>query len=251
MKTNINAFDLVMMLLSIIAIGIVSSLYFYPSDSQLHALLVTLDTLICCVFITHFFSRMLRSHTPMHYLSHHWIDLFASIPLIEPLRFLRFIHAVKLIKAISVQQHLLKRLKHRRVEATLAAILLVLLIIVLLGSIGILIAEGSESGGQIHSSGEALWWAIVTISTVGYGDFVPVTDAGRVIASVMILTGVGFFGAISGLMSAMLLRDETAKETELVRFMQQHHANQKTMQQQLQQIEQQLHQLQQKQHPKD
>ncbi|MGY5450568.1 potassium channel family protein [Agarivorans sp. MS3-6] len=245
MKTNVNAFDLAIMLLSIIAIGIVSCLFFYPTDSELRSLLVTLDTLICCVFIAHFFSKMLRSNNPKRYFQHHWIDLLASIPMVEPLRFLRFIHAYKLISAISKQRQLFKKLLSRRIESTLAMILLIIFLIVLAGSVGILLAEGGE-GGQIQNSGEALWWAIVTVSTVGYGDFVPVTDAGRILASIMIFTGVGFFGAISGLMSALLLRDDATKETRLERLIQQHQAEQKMLREQLSLIQKQLKKMQQR-----
>ncbi|WP_221074739.1 potassium channel family protein [Agarivorans aestuarii] len=243
MKTHVNAFDLVMLLLSLIAIVIVSSLLFYPADSQLRALLINLDTLICVVFIAHFLVSAIRSKSPLSYCKHHWIDLVASIPMVEALRLLRFFHAIKLIKAISEQRHLLASLKHRRVESAAATVLFTLLVIILLGSIGILLAEQDQAGSQISSAGEALWWAVVTISTVGYGDFVPVTDAGRIIAGVMILTGVGFFGAISGLMSTVLLRGKSQPEHQIEQLLLEQQQEQQLIKQQLNQIQQQLDEL--------
>ncbi|MDO6763731.1 potassium channel family protein [Agarivorans sp. 1_MG-2023] len=245
MKTTINAFDLVMLSLSLIAIVIVSCIFFYPADTQLRALLINLDSLICVVFISHFIVSAIRSKAPLIYLRHHWIDLLASIPMVEALRLLRFFHAIKLIRGIVEQRHLLKNLKHRRIESTLASILFTLLVIILLGSIGILLAEQDQANGQISSAGEALWWAIVTISTVGYGDFVPVSDAGRIIAGLMILTGVGFFGAVSGLMSALLMRGKTNKEVRIEQLLVEHQKEQRVLQQQLNEIQQQLNQLQQ------
>jgi voltage-gated potassium channel len=248
MKTHINAFDLVMLSLSLIAIVIVSSLFFYPADSQLKALLINLDTLICVVFIVHFIVSAARSKSPLAYCKHHWIDLLASIPMVEALRLLRFFHAIKLIKALSEQRHLLASLKHRRVESAAATVLFILLVIILLGSIGILLAEQDQAGSQIGSAGEALWWAVVTISTVGYGDFVPVTDAGRIIAGVMILTGVGFFGAISGLMSTFLLRGKSNSEHQIQQLLVEQQKEHKQLKQQLSNIQQQLSELQKKSH---
>ncbi|WP_220718921.1 potassium channel family protein [Agarivorans litoreus] len=248
MKTRINAFDLVMLLLSLIAIVIVSSLLFYPADSQLKVLLINLDTLICVVFILHFVVSAARSQSPLGYCKHHWIDLVASIPMVESLRLLRFFHALRLIKALSAERHLLANLKHRRVESTAATILFTLLMIILVGSISILLTEQDETGSQISSAGEALWWAIVTISTVGYGDFVPVTDAGRIIAGVMILTGVGFFGAISGLISTILLRGKSHSESQVEQLLLEQQKEYQQLKQQLSNIQQQLNELQQKPH---
>lgn len=245
-SNNITAFDIATLLLSVIAIAIVSSLFFYPADSQLRALLVNLDTLICSIFILHFIVSAIRSPSIINYIKQNWIDLVASIPMVEGLRFLRFFHAYKLLRAVRRQRNIMRSLKDQQVESTIASILFTLLMIILLGSISILLVEQDQANGQIHSAGEALWWAIVTISTVGYGDFVPVSDAGRVIAGLMILTGVGFFGAVSGLMSALLLHGRSLKNAPLEHFIREQRKEQHALKKQLNEIQQQLAELQKK-----
>ena len=65
--------------------------------------------------------------------------------------------------------------------------------IIIFGGIGVYLTEHEHKGANITNLGDAFWWAIVTIATVGYGDYYPVTAAGRLIAIFMMLSGIGIF----------------------------------------------------------
>jgi voltage-gated potassium channel len=65
------------------------------------------------------------------------------------------------------------------------------LLIVIFGGIGVYLAEHTDPGANITDLGDALWWAVVTIATVGYGDYYPVTAVGRIIAVFVMLSGRG------------------------------------------------------------
>ena len=71
--------------------------------------------------------------------------------------------------------------------------------------------EGGD-GASIHSFADALWWAVVTITTVGYGDMVPVTAAGRAIAFVLMLGGIAFFSGVTANLASFLVKgsDDTS-----------------------------------------
>jgi voltage-gated potassium channel len=80
------------------------------------------------------------------------------------------------------------------------------------GSIAVLQFE-KASGGNIVSGEDALWWAITTMTTVGYGDRFPITSEGRLVAVVLMAAGVGVFGTLSGLVASWFLAPAT-KETD-------------------------------------
>ena len=67
-----------------------------------------------------------------------------------------------------------------------------------------LFLESKSPDANIQTGGDAIWWALVTISTVGYGDHFPVTNAGKILASGLIICGVGIFGMISGLITSLI-----------------------------------------------
>jgi voltage-gated potassium channel len=73
------------------------------------------------------------------------------------------------------------------------------------GSLGILYLEQNAPGANIRTASDALWYTIVTISTVGYGDQYPVTNAGRVVGSLIIVVGVGIFGTFTGYLANVFL----------------------------------------------
>jgi len=73
------------------------------------------------------------------------------------------------------------------------------------GSLAMLRIEQYAPGANITTAGDAIWYVIVTISTVGYGDRYPVTGAGRVIGSLIIVVGVGIFGTFTGYLANLFL----------------------------------------------
>lgn len=84
-------------------------------------------------------------------------------------------------------------------------------IIVWVGSLMVLNAERNAKGATITNFGDALWWAMETITTVGYGDVVPVTPQGRFFATGVMLLGISVLGAVTAWLSATLLHQTTSK----------------------------------------
>ena len=85
------------------------------------------------------------------------------------------------------------------------------------GSIAILQFEQGPTG-TIQSPGDAMWWAIVTVTTVGYGDTYPVSPEGRVLASVLMAAGVGLFGTFTAFIASWFLAAEDEEEVECRRW---------------------------------
>ena len=72
--------------------------------------------------------------------------------------------------------------------------------------------EHDAPGANITTLGTAFWWAIVTTTTVGYGDTYPVTQAGRVIASVIMLVGIGLIGTVSATVASWFVKHKPSKD---------------------------------------
>ncbi len=191
-----NAFEIVMMVLSIISVVIIILHQFGPFNASEKDLLLTLDTGICVVLLSHFFFGLFRANDKKQFLATHWVDFIASIPAIEIFRYGRIFQVLRVLRMLRVANHIIRHLlKHS--ESTMLASMLLILLVVLGGSaIAILMTEAGHPGSNIETAEDAIWWALVTISTVGYGDYYPITTAGRVISAIVIFTGVyirGYF----------------------------------------------------------
>jgi NADH pyrophosphatase NudC (nudix superfamily) len=82
--------------------------------------------------------------------------------------------------------------------------------IIIFGGFGVYLVEHKQPSANITTLGDAIWWAVVTLATVGYGDYYPVTPLGRIIAIFMMLSGIGVFALlVSNLAQRRLLRRES------------------------------------------
>lgn len=203
-KDDTKPMSLLSLILSFMALFVISGLLFMPISNETRQVLIGLDFIICSIFILQLSIDLIRATDRVQFLKRHWIDFLASLPMIEPLRFARLFHILRVVLVIRSGRSVVKQLLSNRKETTIASILLLLVILLTLGSSMMLFLEGHSPDANIKTGGDALWWALVTISTVGYGDHYPVTDAGKILASGVILCGVGLFGMISGLITSMI-----------------------------------------------
>jgi voltage-gated potassium channel len=70
----------------------------------------------------------------------------------------------------------------------------------------------SVGPGAIHSFGDAIWWAVVTVTTIGYGDKVPMTGAGKWVATVLMFTGIGLVGVLTATVASFFAQEQHASE---------------------------------------
>lgn len=87
------------------------------------------------------------------------------------------------------------------------------LLLIWFGGITVLSAERGVAGSNISTLGDALWWALVTTTTVGYGDHYPVTTGGRLIAAVLLICGIALVGAVTAMLTSWIV-DTVAESTE-------------------------------------
>ena len=132
----------------------------------------------------------------MDYVRQHWIEVVSvAIPPLPP---------VRIIRAIVFGIRTFRR-STRFAKFDSLVIYALVLVIGSATAVGLL-EQGHDS--PIQSYNDALWWSIVIITTVGYGDFIPVSAGGRVVAVVLLLGGIVIFGAITANVAAFFIRSE-------------------------------------------
>jgi voltage-gated potassium channel len=104
-------------------------------------------------------------------------------------------------------------LKHHSLFRVLIAVVITLF----LGAWLVLLFEEKAKGSNIHDYPDALWWAIVTITTVGYGDRFPVTEGGRVVAVILMLVGIGLIGVLTATVASVFIKEHTDANKEEVK----------------------------------
>jgi voltage-gated potassium channel len=101
-------------------------------------------------------------------------------------------------------------LKHHSLFRVLIAVVATLFI----GAWLVLLFEEKTKGSNIHDYPDALWWAIVTVTTVGYGDRFPVTEGGRVVAVILMLVGIGLIGVLTATVASVFIKEHTDANKE-------------------------------------
>ncbi|RLA18947.1 MAG: potassium channel protein, partial [Gammaproteobacteria bacterium] len=131
------------------------------------------------------------------------IDLLAILPSYRPLRILRIFLIFRLFKLFRYSQSIQMFtgvLKNKRFELTMLAIFMGFLIFI--ASTAIYMFENEKTGGQITNLYDAFYWAVVTISTVGYGDLTPITTGGRLVTTALIISGLGLLAFFTSIIVA-------------------------------------------------
>lgn len=177
-------------------------------------ILSIVDNIVCIIFIGDFFYTLITTEDRKKYLKLGWIDLISSIPTVSFLRwgrFFRIIRTFRLLRGIRSIKVILQFIFANKAKGTLLTVTLISFVLVIFGAIAILNCETHESS-NIQNATDALWWAFVTITTVGYGDYYPVTTLGRIVAAVLMTAGVGLFGTFTAYVSSYFLQLSEVEE---------------------------------------
>ncbi|AYD89946.1 two pore domain potassium channel family protein [Actinomyces lilanjuaniae] len=161
---------------------------------------------VSACFLGDYLVRLRAATHRWHWVTHHLLDLVVVVlPVLRPLRLLRLVMVLRVFHG-TVGRALRGKVI---VYAASGAVLLAWV-----GSLAVLEAERSVDGATITSLGDALWWSLVTMTTVGYGDIAPVTTTGRLVAMVFMITGVALIGAVTATLSSWIVERATDQEPQ-------------------------------------
>jgi voltage-gated potassium channel len=193
-----------MLVLAVAFVGILAAQELLPITQEQFDALESVTWVLWALFAFELVAKTLLAPHPLRYLRSHWLDVLVVLfPFFRPLR------VVLLLAAAARFWEEARTVFRRRTLSVLAAGSMAA---VLVASSAVYFAEkGGE--GPIQNYGDALWWAMATITTVGYGDVYPKTPIGRGVAAFLMLVGISIFGLLTARVAAFFVQVE---EREIV-----------------------------------
>jgi voltage-gated potassium channel len=223
-----NAYNIFILVLTVLSLAVmVVMLLPFISDETMQ-LLSVYDNVICVIFLIDFFLNLRGAGKKSDYFikERGWLDLLGSIPslglftslgkfsgLFRLARLSRLARIMRLLRGENKKALVKDILENRSRYATFLTLLLTIIVLTV-ASVLVLQFESVSPDANIHSGGDALWYSIVTITTVGYGDRYPVTTGGRITATFIMFMGVGIIGALASILASLLVGGSPPEEEE-------------------------------------
>jgi voltage-gated potassium channel len=223
LRKRSNSYNIFILLLTILSLGVMVALLLPLSEAALTALRFY-DNLICVIFLIDFFFNLIGTPKKKDYFIHDrgWLDLLGSIPSFGVLKYGGLFRLARLSRLGRIARLMRGENRTKLAKDILdnrsqyAAFLTVLMAIVVLTVSSVLVVqfESQSPDANIKTGWDALWYAVVTITTVGYGDRYPVTFAGRITAVFIMFAGVGIIGALASILASLLVGGSAPEEEE-------------------------------------
>lgn len=192
------------------------------SSPTVRAAAVAINWTVWLAFCAEYIGKVTLAPSRRAYIRQAWFDLLIialSPPFLVPaalqgaraVRLVRIVRLLRVVRAAAVAaigvREASQAFRHRRFHY----VALTTAVIVGLGAVGIFSVEHGQNNA-IRSLGDALWWSVVTVTTVGYGDVSPVTTEGRMIAVVLMIVGIGFLGVFTATVTSLFFEQERSAE---------------------------------------
>ncbi|WP_435577999.1 ion transporter [Gilvibacter sp.] len=218
-----KTFDVILLILIVLSIVFVMMESVASIDAKYHDLLLIGEWILTIFFTIEYILRIVSIKKPSHYIFSFYgiIDFLATIPLylslflggtqalvtVRALRLLRIFRILKVTRYVGESNKLVRAIKHS--WAKISIFLFAVLIVSIIAGTLMYFIEGEESG--FRNIPISIYWCIVTLTTVGYGDIAPVTPLGQLLSAIIMIMGYGIIAVPTGIISA-----EYARNTKVV-----------------------------------
>ncbi len=228
-----NAYNIFILVLTVYSL-VLMVLLLLPLDSATLELLGVYDNVVCLLFLLDFALNLIQAPSRRAYFIGQagWLDLLGSIPsfgffraggLLRLARLSRLARITRLLRGQQKRELVADVIRNRSQYALFITGIAAMLVLTFAAGV-VLQAESQAPNGNIKTGGDALWWSLVTITTVGYGDYFPTTPVARGAALVVMVAGVGIIGALASILASLLIPppagNQEADQAQLVQLVQ-------------------------------
>ena len=195
--------ELPLLVLSFVMIPLLLGPILWDLSETEDAVFFALDSLIWALFAADIAVKIAITPHRLDYARAHWLEiLVVAIPFARPLRIIRLVIFGS------------RAIRNSRRLANIDFLLVYALGLIIIAATVVTSVESGHEGG-IQTFPDALWWSLVTVTTVGYGDMTPVTAAGRSIAVFLMIGGIGLFGGLTANLASLFIRAEDPSSTAI------------------------------------
>ena len=217
LKDYLKKLDLILTILVIIDILLILGSVLFNLSNELFSFILLFDTFLCIILIINFIMKLRRSQNKRLFLSNNWLDLFASLPI--ALLILPFLsstlyayHVIVLVRFLRLI--LLLKVFSKFVDGFLAAtyldkVIATFIVIILGSTLALYYFDPS-----ITSIFDAVWYVFQTITTVGYGDMIPTSPAGKFVGLILLIAGVLMFSIVTASFSHIFTEKVFKRDNE-------------------------------------
>jgi voltage-gated potassium channel len=218
LREHSNSYNIFILVLTLFSLAIMAVLLL-PLDDDTRQLLTLYDNVICVIFLGDFALNLAGSRPKRAYLigQRGWLDLLGSIPSVGVfqlgalLRLARLSRLARIGKLLGGKNRkaLVADVLHNRGQYATFITILAAGMVLSVASVLVLQFESGSPDANIRTGGDAIWWGIVSLTTVGYGDFFPVTFLGRLTGVSLMIAGIGIIGALASILASLLVSPAT------------------------------------------
>ena len=201
----INVSKAIMSIIIIIDVILITSTVVFDVPYDFYQKIVLFDIVTCIILLFDFFTGLIKSEDKKQYFHDNWLELIASIPfdlIFSSFMFLRYLKLIRLLRILFLVGEYFKVigsfLKNTRLDEIIAIFILII--------VGLYLIDPG-----MNNLFNNLWFVVVSLTTVGYGDITPNTVAGKVVSLILLIVGVFIFSAITGAISTYFM-DNLLKE---------------------------------------
>ena len=205
-------YEIIMSALALLVLALLATEYTMDISNNMVTIFAVIDLSIMFIFTVDYLYRFIKSGNKLHFFLNNIFDLISIIPFDRAFRVARLTRLLRLTKLSRAAKFTRLLIFMRRFTCDFLKLLktnglhkmiMLTVVIIIGGAFGIMHFE--RPYGNIKSFGDAVWWSLVTTTTVGYGDISPVSSGGRILAGILMIVGIGFLGMVTGSIATFFL----------------------------------------------